>query len=86
MDGLLCLQGKKKTNLPDASTIVIADVSPLIDVLLKKLKSICHKTPKGSFVVSTNGPLLSFIAIEASHIGHLKGRGANLLGILEPQM
>ena len=77
---------EKSKYLAVASTMMRAAVKPRIDTTLKKQKSIWNFVPTGSSVVSESEPLGIFVNLDASHIGHRPGNGANLHGRPGPVM
>ena len=82
----MLLDGKIQIYLDVASTMMRAAVKPRIDTTLKKQKSIWNFVPTGSSVVSESEPLGIFVNLDASHIGHRPGNGANLHGRPGPVM
>ena len=80
MGGRLFLQGNSNVILDAASIIVRDAMNPRIERLLKNVKSMCHRYPTGSSVVSTHGPLGILVAPAISQTGHRPGNGASFLG------
>ena len=80
MGGCLFLHGNSNVTLDAASIIVRDTMNPRIDLLLENVKSMCHRYPAGSPVVSTHGPLGILVAPAISETGHRSENGASFFG------
>ena len=80
MGALLHRVGKTQIYLDVRSAMIRAELNPLLEMILKKKKSIWNMTPIGSSVVSLSVPLGILVIPAASQIGHRPGSGANLHG------
>ena len=80
MGGCLFLHGNSNVILDAASIIWRDAMNPRINLLLKNVKSMCHRCPTGSSDVSTHGPLDILVAPTISHTGHQSGNGASFFG------